>query len=182
MRSIAAPWRCGFVRRARPVDEFESVFRARRRRIWQVFRRVIWRLVDRRLYDRGSLPDSSSPGSSLLSSQHWKRMVPARLRHGADLLDPSRFGRNAVQFFGSARKFKRGSNFERLLQGQPVGFQRRVEPRCAARRRHGCQCLKRVLARLGTEIQTNTPPGRCRQQVELILFRLSSSRRIKSSV
>ena len=92
----------------------------------QVFRRVIWRLADRRLHDRGSLPHSSPPGSALLSTQHWKRMVQARLRHGADLLDPSRFGRNAVQLFGSTRKLNRGSNFERLLRGQPNSFQRRV--------------------------------------------------------
>src|SRR5271170_5604786 len=84
-------------------------------------------------------------------------MVPARLRHGTNLLDPSRFRRNTVQLFGSNRKFNCGGNFQRLLRGQPDCWSRHVETRHAARRRHGLQYLEGILARLGTEIQTETP-------------------------
>ena len=130
------------------------------------FGRVLWQLADRRLYDRGSLPYSSSPGSSLLSTRRWNWVVQAPLCGGPDLLDSYRFGRHAVQLFRSDRELNRGRNLERLLRGQPNGLQRRVQPRCAAWGRHGCQRSERVLAGPGTEIQTEAPVGR-RPQVGL---------------
>ncbi len=109
----------GSVRRRSPVDQFKSVVRARRSGVCQVFRSVIWRFRNRRLYDRGSLSDPSSPRSALLSTWNGNRVVQGHLRHGADLLDPSRCGWDAVQLFGSNRKLDRGGNFECLLCGQP---------------------------------------------------------------
>ena len=109
----------GFVRRRGPVDQCKSIIRARRCGIRQVFRRIVWRPRSRRLHDGGGFPHASPPRSPLLSTRYGKWMVQVRLRNGTDLLDPSRFGRHAVQLFGSNRKLNRGGNFERLLRGQP---------------------------------------------------------------
>jgi len=46
----------------------------------------------------------------------WSRLGYAM---GADLLDPSRFGRDTVQLFRSNRKLNRDSTFDLLLCGQP---------------------------------------------------------------
>src|SRR5260370_26415864 len=83
-------------------------------------------------------------------------MVPTRLRHGADLLDSSRFGWDAVQLFGSSRKFSRGGNFERLLCRPPDSVRRRIETRYSARRRYGGQNLERGLARHRAENHAKT--------------------------
>jgi hypothetical protein len=86
----------------------------------------LWRSCNRRLHDRGGPPHASPPGTTLLSTRDRKRMVQARLRYGADLLDASRFGRDAAQLLGSSRKVNRGSNFNHLLCWQPDSCRRRV--------------------------------------------------------
>ena len=97
MRSIAAQsgWQLCSAAKGQ-LTNCKSILRARRCGIRQVFRSVIRRFRNRRLHDGGGLPHSSPPRSPVLSTRHRKRMVQARLRHGADLLDPSRFGWDAV--------------------------------------------------------------------------------------
>ena len=128
--------RCGVCRRG-AVDQLQPVVWTRRGRIRTLLRHFVCGLCHRQLHDRGDLSHYSAPGPALFPAWQGERMVKAGIRDRSDFLDSFRFGPHAVQLFGDSRQLDCGSDFERILPGQPRRGRRRDKAWDADWRRHG---------------------------------------------
>jgi hypothetical protein len=84
------------------------------------------RYRDPRIHEGCRLPHFSAARPALFSTWQRKPKIEAQLCNGTGFLDPSRYGRGAVQLFGSVGELNRGGDFERLLRQQPDCCGRRV--------------------------------------------------------
>jgi len=87
------------VRRSGSMDQLESFFWTRARRLRSILWNLLRRLCDRRFHDRRNISDTVTSGSSLFPARLGRYVVAIGLCDGADLLDSQRLRANRLQLF-----------------------------------------------------------------------------------